>query len=247
MPKLRFVLLTQTSGLAHPKSRPHASENLFELFGLSGLADSVARTDPKTGAKINKLRKSYEGKIKESQVAGKPKARKMDHALMMPIEMPDEEYQLQRVNGKEFETAFDTQRGQLTSDFDTLLNSALSGIRPGPLPPHVVQKYRTYLATDEMAKSRGAAASAAPNRGVQAPSATPTPMNPNAGQRASRPERSGAKRSYTDATFQGYGEGFQDDGYTESAGDDDGQGGMKRRKLGFEKLSHSVEVGGARR
>lgn len=204
----------------------------------------MARTDPVTGAKINKLRKSYEGKIKELQIAGKPKAVKMDRCLLDPLDMPDEEWGRQKVDGREFETAF--ENGSITSGFDSLLSSALDGMGPGPLPLPVSQKYKTYLGTDDTAKSRGVAPSAPPNRGVQAPSATPTPMPSGATQRISRPERSGAKRSYTDSAFQGYGEGL-DDGYTESA-DDDGQGGMKRRKLGFEKLSsHSVEVGGARR
>jgi hypothetical protein len=219
---------------------------MFELGKLSNLARSVARTDPKTGEKINKLRKSYEGKIKDLQIAGKPKAVRMDHCLMMPLETPDEDYYQQRVNGREIDNAFDKQRGQLTSSFASLLDSAIAGMAPGPLPPQDAQTYRGYLPTDDMAKSK-APGSAAPSRGVPAPSAPPTPRNQNVSQRAARPERSGAKRSYTDSSFQGYADGFADDGYADSAGDDDGQGNMKKRRLGLEKPHHSLEVGGARR
>jgi hypothetical protein len=202
----------------------------------------VARTDPITGEKINKLRKSYEGHIKALHIAGKPKAVKMEgpKGLMYPLGWPDEEYQIQRVNGKEFHTAIDMETKQPTAAFDALMSSAFGRMAPGPLPPADAARFRAYLATDEASKAK-AATEAVQHRGVQSASAAPTPVNPAVGPRASRPERSGAKRSYTDVSFQGYGEGFADEG------EDDGEGGVtKKRRLGFERTSHSVEVGGVR-
>lgn len=228
-------------------SRPHGSQNLFDLYRLSDLARSVARTDPNTGEKINKLRKSYENHIKVLQIAGKPKAVKMDGALTGPLAMPEEIYVQERVSGKEFDTAINLEQGGLTSDFDSLLNKAFAGMAPGPLPSGDAQRFRAYLGTDEASKSKAGADGAA-SRGTQPSSSAPTPAAAAGGSRASRPERAGAKRSYTDVSFQGYGEGFADDGYADSTGEDDGQGGIaKKRRLGFERTSHSVEVGGVRR
>lgn len=195
-----------------------------------------------SGEKINKLRKSYEGHIKALQIAGKPKAIKMEGVFQAPLSLPDEEYHLQRVNGKEFDNAIDPQQNILTSNFDALLNSAFAGMAPGALPPSETQRYRAYLGTDEASKSKAGPEGLA-SRGVQPTSAMATPLNP-AISRVSRPERSGSKRSYTDVSFQGYGEGFADD----TGGEDDGQGGIaKKRRLAFERTSHSVEVGGVRR
>ena len=66
-------------------------------------------------------------------------------------------------------------------------------------------------------------------------------------QRLSRPERSGSKRSYEDGSFQGYGEGIDPDYPQDSAPGEDGGSMSKKRKLGFEGASRSVEVGGVRR
>jgi hypothetical protein len=233
--------------VAHPVSRPHGSQNLFELYGLNDLANSVARTDPISGEKINKLRKSYEGHIKSMQIAGKPKAIKMENVFTDSMGMPDFEWNEQWVRSKEYETAVDLKTFAVTSNFDDLLNSALSGMTQGTLPPPETAKFRAYLGTDEASKPKSAP-EGAPNRPVQ-PTAPLAPGNHGPGSRASRPERMGSKRSYAEHSFSGYGEGYTDDFGGNSTGEDDGQGGIakKRRLGGFERTSHSVEVGGARR
>ncbi|KAF2661344.1 Rox3-domain-containing protein [Lophiostoma macrostomum CBS 122681] len=229
----------------HPQTQPHGSQNLFALYGLNDLARSVARTDPVTGEKINKLRKSYENHIKALQIAGKPKAVKMEGVLTNPLSFPDEEYQVQRVIGKEMKTAFDAEAGGITAQFDSLMNSALAGMAPGPLPTADSARYRAYLGTDEATKPKPNTEGAPPR--TVPPSVAATPNHAALGSRASRPERTGSKRSYTDVSFQGYGEGFADDVADSTGGEDDGQGGHKRRRLGFERTSHQVEVGGVRR
>ncbi|KAF2276273.1 Rox3-domain-containing protein [Westerdykella ornata] len=230
--------LAQTS---HPMSRPNPAEDLFSLFGLSDTAKSVARTDPNTGEKINKLRKSYEGHIKALQIAGKAKAVKHEHLLTQYMAWPEEEYRNQRIMGNEFEKALDMGTQKLTGGFESLMNNAFAGMGPGALPPQEAQKWRTYLGTDEVLKTKPTA-EGAQNRNMPTPSAAPTPVAaPPA--RAARPERPGAKRSYMDASFQGYSESFADD----SSDKDDGQSMAKKRRLGFERTSHQVEVGGARR
>lgn len=243
-----FSLCSDTQCLAAPeRSQPHASQNLFEIYGLNNLAKSVARNDPVTGEKINKLRKSYEGHIKALQIAGKPKAVKMEAKFTRLLAVGDDDYYLSAVNGKEMHKALNTGGTGLTPDFEDLLNGALGGMDKGQLPNADANRYRTYLGTDEIAKPK-APAEGTSHRGGPSAATTPNPHASSAASRLARPERTGSKRQYTDDSFYGYGEGFTDD-YAESTGGED-SGGMaaKRRKLAaFERTSHQVEVGGARR
>ncbi|KAF2018991.1 Rox3-domain-containing protein [Aaosphaeria arxii CBS 175.79] len=226
-----------------PQSRPHGSQNLFELYGLTELASSVARTNPVTGEKINKLRKSYEGHIKTLQIAGKAKATKMENALSWPANMPELEWQAQKGNtSQKFRFALDEQ-DRPTSNFEDLLNRAFTGMAPGLLPAAETQKYRQYLGTDEVSKGK---ADGPPNRIPHPSSGTPNPSIPTTAPRVSRPERAGSKRNYTDDSFQGYSEGFAD--YPAESNGEDELGNAKRRKIAFDgPSSRSVEVGGARR
>ncbi|KAF2739967.1 Rox3-domain-containing protein [Polyplosphaeria fusca] len=231
---------------AHERSRPHASQNLFDLYSLNDLAKSVARTDPVTGEKINKLRKSYEGHIKNLQIAGKPKATKIGDHFTMMMAFPAYEYEVQHVKGKEIDGALNQEESALSSDFDSLLSSALEGMGPGALPPKDASLYKTYLGMDEVLKPK-VVGDGPPGRLPQ--SIASTPLSAPQAARTVRPERTGSKRSYNEASFSGYGEGFVDDYPGNSTGgEDDGQGGMsKKRRLAFERTSHQVEVGGVRR
>ncbi|RAR07081.1 Rox3-domain-containing protein [Stemphylium lycopersici] len=229
-------------------SRPHASQNFITLYRLEPLASSVARNDPVTGEKINKLRKSYEGHIKQMQIAGKPKATKMDGVFRDLLMLPEEIWQPNHVQNREpHKTALTPDGTALTPDFSQLLDGAFAGMGPGSLPNADANKYKAYLGTDDTAKPK--AQEAPPQRPTSFTSSTGTPNSQFNTRGVPRPERSGSKRAYTDAAFQGYGEGFGDD-YADSTGGEDTPGGNmanKRRKLQFERTSHSVEVGGARR
>ncbi|RYO29262.1 hypothetical protein AA0111_g6398 [Alternaria arborescens] len=228
-------------------ARPHPSENFITLYRLTPLASSVARNDPVTGEKINKLRKSYEGQIKKMQIAGKPKATKMDGVFRNLLLMPEEIWQSQHVQNREPEKKALTPDGTaLSSDFSRLLDDAFAGTAPGTLPSAEAAKYKAYLGTDDTAKPKPQ--DIPPQRATSFTSSAPTPTS-HMNRGAVRPERSSSKRGYTDAAFQGYGEGFGDE-YADSTGGEDTPGGNmanKRRKLQFERTSHSVEVGGARR
>jgi hypothetical protein len=229
----------------HEQSRPHGSQNLFRLYSLDPLARSVARVDPVTGEKINKLRKSYEGHIKSLQIAGKPKAVKMDNVFSAPLGVPDFEWQA-HMQGKEPERRMNTDLTALAPDFSRLLDDAFAGMGPGQLPSSDATRYRAYIGTDDAVKAKPGV-DVPPHRTTPLTSAAPTPSN-SAAARGVRPERQGSKRHYTDAAFQGYGEGYGDDyGADSTGGEDNAQGNLKRRKLQFERTSHSVEVGGARR
>ncbi|KAF2002955.1 Rox3-domain-containing protein [Amniculicola lignicola CBS 123094] len=217
-------------------SRPHVSQNLLQLYGLDDIAKSVARTDPVTGEKINKLRKSYEGHIKSMHIPGKAKATKLDNWLSGLMEVPDEHWAEQNV-GKELRHALDDP-----TDLDTLIKQAMSGIGSGPLTTKEAPGLKAYIGTDELAKPKPLAETAAA-RPMRPASATPNPYNPPQGARGHRPERQGSKRSYTDDSFKGYSEGYADEDSTA----EDNHGLKKRRLNGFERTSHPVEVGGVRR
>lgn len=222
-------------------SKPHASQNLFKLYSLETLASSVARNDPNTGAKINKLRKSYEGHIKQMQIAGKPKATKLDRVFLDPLGVGPEDWHILKVQGKEIERGLNPDRATLAPDFSSRLDRAFAGMAPGPLPASDAAKYRAYIGTDDTVKPKPQ--DGPPQRSTPLTSAAPTPNSYSAAHRGPhRPERAGSKRHYTDAAFQGYGEGYGDADST--GGEDNAQGNMaKRRKLQFER-SHAVEVGG---
>lgn len=202
-------------------SRPHASQNLISLYGLDSLASTVARNDPVTGEKINKIRKSYEGIIKTFQIAGRPKAKQVENAFMEFMVIPDEDYEVMTV-GKELESG-------LAPDILRSLDQALS-MAPGPIEAADTQHYRSYLATDDSTKAKA---------GPEVPGKRPLQPNPTArnsaapspAMRASRPERQGAKRRYNDTSFSGYGEGFGDEEVADStAGEEDGRSGFPKKK-----------------
>lgn len=238
--------LYRVAGAPCVMSKPHGSQNLFKLYGLEPLARSVARTDPITGEKINKLRKSYEGHIKQMQISGKHKAVKMDAIFSGPALIPEQEWWQLSVHGKEMDKAFNPERTALDAGFDSLLDSAFAGMDKGPLPPSEAARFRTYIGVDDTAKPKP---QDAPSHRAAAPtSAAPTPGVASTNRGIVRPERAGAKRQYTDTSFQGYGEGYGDDFAADSTGGEDNTpGGAKRRKFIEQRSSHSVEVGGVRR
>jgi hypothetical protein len=236
-------LLFLSSDETYEQSRPHGSQNLFRLYGLERLAKSVARVDPLTGEKINKLRKSYEGHIKTLQIAGKPKAVKMDDVFSGPLALPDEHWDATNA-GKEPVRQLNAEQSALVPDFASLLDGAFAGMGPGSLPPSDAAKYKTYIGTDDAVKAKPIADASA-HRATPLSSSAPTPSS-HALPR--RPERSGSKRQYNEDSYQGYSEGYGDDFAADSTGgEDNARGSFKRRKTQFERTAHSVEVGGARR
>ncbi|KAJ4359045.1 hypothetical protein N0V95_002507 [Ascochyta clinopodiicola] len=236
-------LLFLSSEETYERSKPHGSQNLFRMYGLERLAKSVARVDPATGEKINKLRKSYEGHIKTLQIAGKPKAVKMDDVFSGPLGLPDEHWDAVNA-GKEPWRKLNTEQTALEPDFSSLLNGAFAGMGPGSLPPSDASKYKAYIGTDDTIRAKPVS-EAPPHRGMPFPSSAPTPSSHPLPR---RPERSGSKRQYNEDSYQGYSEGYGDDFAADSTGgEDNARGNFKRRKTQFERAAHSVEVGGARR
>ena len=210
-----FFTLKSGSGIAHePATIPHLQQDLLDLFGLKPLAATVARTDPTTGEKINKMRKSYEGKVKTFGLAGRNRAVKHDHekslGLLPMTRWPADEWHNQKVHGR------DVRNGLSEATMQKL--SAAMQMQPGPVkntPEHDWEdllgneKVKPLPAIDENAKKPVRADfGAKPNgqtNGVRLKS------NKAIVTEANRPQRAGKKRSYQDVNFEGYGEGYLDD------------------------------------
>lgn len=113
---------------------------MLSVFGLQSLVASVARTDPITGEKINKMRKSYEGKLKALKLAGRNRAVKheleindagnpKEGRLLGLLELatwPEEEWHNTKVMGRE------VQKG-ISNATQAKLETA-THMLPGPVP-----------------------------------------------------------------------------------------------------------------
>jgi Rox3 mediator complex subunit len=143
--------------------------------------------------------------------------------------MPDEDWHNTNVHGKEIP--------ERMPNLDRVRKACQ--IVQGPLPGGEAEKWKALLATDEPVAPAKAAVGKGSLAGTQQrPSNATTPLQSIGGATQQghngapvRPARSTAKRSYQDASFAGYGEGFVDD---EDISDDDGRmggpGARKRRK-----------------
>jgi hypothetical protein len=186
-----------------PPQKPPLTSNLISLYGLQPLAASVARSDPVTGEKINKMRKSYEGQLKTLGLSGRNRAVKHEEGKGMGfkelISWPEEEWQNQKVG------AANVHNG-LSNSILAKLEKAMQ-MQPGPVPNN--SEWEDQLGM-EKAKLVEVKASKLPQ------ATTNTKINgrlngTTAEAEAIRPKRTGRKRRYDEHSFEGYGEGYVDD------------------------------------
>ena len=193
-----------------PQTLP-LTQNLISLYGLQPLAATVARTDPVTGEKINKMRKSYEGQLKTLGLAGRNRSVKHEEGKLMGLrEMtlwPEEEWQNQKVAGR------DVHKG-LPTGIVAKLDKAMQ-MQPGQLPNN--HEWENLLGNDIQKPVEPIKTSKILNK----PSTKPNgQVNGNTVTVESvRPQRTNKKRSYGDASFEGY------TGYAEGIEDDDADTG----------------------
>ena len=186
--------------------------------------------DPTTGEKIaaNKLRKSYEGQIKSFQLAGRNKSVKSEELEnhKRPLRSLVED-----VSEEEWAKRHPDPTINPPKDFRETLMAAMR-LRSGTLKDN--DKWEGVIGHDP----KPAATIAPPPPTVQQVSKTaPTQINgitrPTIRTDAIRARR-GKKRSYTDDSFIGYGEGYKDEESEEaeaqSDSDDDGGGSSVSRK-----------------
>jgi hypothetical protein len=205
-------------------SRPHPSQNLISLYGLDPLASTVARKDPVTGEKINKLRKSYEGKVKNLGLPGKNKPTDRPGELLGFMEWPEDAWYDQKIRGKELDLA---QDGPMMKKLAKALQ-----MNPGKLLPEDDAKWKGLLAYDE-ASVKTPVVSATKRPAHQAmlksqPSSmrASAPASPRA-QHGARLDRPNKKRSYVESSYEGY---QDDDGYSTGGLDDKHNSAAKKRR-----------------
>lgn len=179
-----------------------------------------------TKEKINKLRKSYDGQLKELGLSGRNKNFPLpegQEGLQAMCNFPDQHWEDLKVRGKVV--------GNISRLGDKLQEAA--ALAPGPCRNqefwdnkigHEPPKART---TNNVAEQKKPSAIAAPSRvnGV-APAASRVVVD-------DRPKRTGRKRSYKDNSFDGYAEAYgddDDDGVVLKSGSEDGSRGLGRKR-----------------
>ena len=202
------------------------SQDLFQKYGLNELAETVARTNPDGSKKT--VRKTYKGHIKRVlKLSGNFDSVKKD------IEAPDTLWSMMT----QPDEVWNSQFGHASKEIEIGLPQGVTG-----------------QLGKAVTMARGIIPKDAWNNSVLGELvATPTPVEPPkilqngvkkppslsaAGPRTAkvegpRPKRNIKKRTYGDASFEGYGEGFVDDdaqdgGY--STGEGDERMGRKRPK-----------------
>ncbi|EWY98352.1 hypothetical protein FOYG_02887 [Fusarium oxysporum NRRL 32931] len=221
-------LLCQTP---HPESLPRVSEDLYDMFNLSGLAAEVAREKP-NGEK-NALRSSYTGHMKNLGIAGNWKVRVTDKDSNTEkpdffdiLHMPDEDWDNTIVKGQNIKHG-------LSQASLSALGRAVT-MAKGPIGKKDWDISRLGLQSPGLdSKQTSSARPTAPNTPLNVPGAVgrlkaqgPSANDPN------RPKRNVKKRTYGDSSFEGYGEGYPDDDTAVEGGysTGEGEGGQKRRK-----------------
>ncbi|KAK4547286.1 hypothetical protein LTR36_000941 [Oleoguttula mirabilis] len=222
-------------------SRPHPSQNFMTLYGLQRIQASVARKDA-AGNKINRLRKSYEGKVKALGLEGRSKATANNGALQGLLD-PNWDADVgggvtwwQQEKGDPLQSA---GSGVAMTELLAKLDVATSSMRPGQLPKSEHKVWKDMLAVDDTA-AKGTPATHATKLGLGThhpallaktsagvalrASAPSSPRNAF----ATRPERANKKRRYDDSSFDGYQQTFDEDGGYSTGGVDEAGGGARR-------------------
>lgn len=219
----------------------------MNLYSLQTIQASVARKDA-AGKKINKLRKSYEGKVKAMNLEGRFKPTVKDKELYGLL---DPDWDADMGGG---ETLWQQQRGGVLLSADAAMTGDLlakldvaTSLRPGTLPKAEHKEWKDMLAPpDEPAKGGTPATTATKLGSLAKPvglakTTAGTTLRASAPASPRRPERSGKKRRYDDSSFDGYQQTYDDEAGYSTGGVDDtssrrssgiGGGGIKRQKVG---------------
>ena len=181
------------------------------------------------------MRKSYEGKVKTFGLAGRNRAVKQEEdkpgSLLSLIRWPDEEWQNQKVAGK------DVRQG-LSGATLAKLEGAMK-MEPGVVPENGeweyllgVEKPKPLPSITEHSK-KVSQQNAKVNGKLAA-------VGTSSANDAIRPKRSGRKRRYDEHSFEGYGEGYVDDDGDVTGGGGYSSGDASRRSNTSKKKRKKV-------
>lgn len=224
--------LTRIRGAAHKARLPPLTEDLFERYGLTDLAKSVAREHP-DGSKAVKLRKTYKNHLKDHGILGSFDAIKKEvgapGTLDALLKMPDDVWEADVVRGKEIE--------EFLSESLRFKGHTLFAMGPGSTLPKSSTWNPAVLSPGDVAVPAQSDKAKAAQNGSRTPipqarAQAPRPVQGAAKGDPRRPSRTTTKRSYADSSFEGYGEGYVDDTQdpSYSTGDGDDPSGRKRVK-----------------
>lgn len=200
-------------------SKPLLSDDLAEAYGLTDLAQDVARFFP-DGSK-NALRKTYKGHIKKLGLTGHfdavKKAEDDPDGLLFGVALvPQEDWYSLQVKGKEVGAGFSTETQRALPKATTMAR--------GPIAK---EKWDASVLADFAGGSKGSSSAKATAPGTPLnPALSAVPRIKTQGpvtQEVTRSRRK-AKRSYNDSSFEGYETGGET-GYSTGEGE-----GTKRRK-----------------
>ncbi|ETS80668.1 hypothetical protein PFICI_08197 [Pestalotiopsis fici W106-1] len=210
----------------HSASFPRTSDDLFERFGLAGIAAEVARVKP-NGEK-NALRKTFKGQIKSLGISGsfEPVKKEIEdpEGFMHMLAAPEDGWFVHEVTGKEINRGF--------SDMALANLTRAMTMAKGPISKQVWDSsVLGELAPPKKTKDDAPKQTTSGTPAASAASTTKTnKLQVPQGDRLQRTK----KRSYKDSSFEGYGGGFPDDdlgaetGYSTGEGED--RSAKKRRK-----------------
>ncbi|KAH8663947.1 Rox3 mediator complex subunit-domain-containing protein [Xylariales sp. PMI_506] len=220
----------------HSASYPRTSADLFEMFGLNGIAAEVARTKP-NGDK-NALRKTYKGHMKALGINGHFDAVKKElddpDGFMHLISYPEDGWHVHEVAGKEVGKGFSDQVQASLLRATTMAKGPIakqvwdSSVLGDLAPSNVSKKPKDETSKVVATPGTPAAAVGAPIKSnkLQVP-----PVD--------RSKRNTKKRSYQDSSFEGYGEGYIDDDLGAETGYSTGEGDERSLKQKRRKQVHS--------
>ncbi|KAL6360409.1 hypothetical protein LRP88_06115 [Fusarium phalaenopsidis] len=224
-------LLCQTP---HLESLPRISEDLYEMFNLTGLAAEVAREKP-NGEK-NALRSSYTGHIKRLGIAGHFKVQKVENRgendpqeesdFAQILHLGDEDWNNSFVRGREISLGLSQSS---LSSLGRAVTMAKGSIKKDVWDTSVLG----LQSSNGELKQPSSARPTAPNTPLNVPGAVGRLKAQGASANdPNRPRRNIKKRTYGDSSFEGYGEGYPDDDNAMEGGysTGEGEGSQKRRK-----------------
>jgi hypothetical protein len=185
----------------------------MSVYGLNDILRGVARIDPESDAKINSMRKSYEGQVKSFELAGLNKPIKKDlkppfnpGRLMSTYRIPPqtEGFDIDAYLEETLPLAMQFQPGKLGKKQEEW-NRLLGNEKPKVIPLPATQLVQPTAAVQPNGRQ--------PVRRPQ--------------QELHRPRRVGKRRRYDDDSYEGYADGYVDEDQSESEGD---RGSARKRQ-----------------
>jgi len=203
------------------------NQNLLGKYGLHDLLAKCARQDPDTGEKINKLRSSYAGQVKDAKLPGKNDhdrvVRQDDQPskLRTMATLPDQEFVLRRSERK---------IGDL-SGLQGLMKNALH-LEAGSMNKATMELWDNILGHEPQKPARPQQPAYAQLQQSRIPNGV-KPAHPVAAPQVDKRSTRGKKRAYDDtayAGYQGYGDGLSEVEEDQDRGGDYIERSTKRRK-----------------